>query len=64
MFLRIANSNLSNHKVEDMFSLSQNLKTLMNTSQLQVTNYISEIKLANLRFGKVFVDLFSVMMKL
>ena len=45
IFLKIATTNLSNHKVEHIFSLHKNF--LMNASQLHVTNYLSEIKLAD-----------------
>ena len=36
----------------------------MNASQLQVANYLSEIKFADPNFGKFSVDLFLLMMKL
>ena len=54
--------NSPDQKVEHIISLHKIF--VMNTSQLQVTNYLLEIKFAHPRFGKFFVDLFLLMMKL
>ena len=54
--------NSPDQKVEHILSLHKIF--VMNTSQLQVTNYLSEIKFAHPGFGKFFIDLFLLMMKL
>ena len=54
--------NSPDQKVEHIFSLHKIFE--MNTSQLQVTNYLSEIKFAHPRFDKFFVVLFLFMTKL
>ena len=61
MFVRTPAANLPNHKVEHIFSLREAF--LMNASQLQVTNFLSEKKFADPSFGKFSVDLFLLTMK-